>query len=700
MSTPLAEITSHTINKISPTKRIGAKATMTEGDNNSDMNDNTASSPFVDIVDENEDYLVKFPSPKRSACSPMVGKSPLKVLKIRNSFDMDSDRAQCKGSRKLSSPEKRFPVKVNRSPSKTENDAPRLVDSEQAPLRNLTAPDQTTDWEHSTWTDADTKGTVQDTDNSILADVKEDGQDNFADETTFSNFSAVPDMTMFARIGHTPSKVSLAGQTPRNQSTYTPATFRKPNTHGSSSPTLSRKPPLPPSDTHSDGTTNLLDFTEQFNNISQPHDARQRSPHKNRSSDTSSGYPSARTPSPSKRQAYSSRMSNLLDFDIPPAPTPRSLPSVTPRELEGIKSALLSEISSLKASLSGKEAEVNSLKVAVGDAEKRAGENMECLHQESAAREQLAIEKEEWERRGKEMESVLRNVKEEIVHCEREREELEGRLSESEKRREAAEIMAQDAESKMAAMRAAASSGGEFQDSGDKQPSLQNTGREVEIAVEKVARELHTLYKSKHETKVSALKKSYEARWDRRLKELEARIQELTQENDDLRLGRDATMSGVIPSVSHKGMSEELRLQLENDVAKSKELETQLNSLTAEIDFLSKDNTALRQELEHERLEKADLLAACDELLALQESTANQTSNCSEGVENLRGSISRASGLRPPAFGSSSRGDRVRAEKPTLGASQIGRPGSGLGMRSGMMSSIEMMGSHRPRPDQ
>jgi hypothetical protein len=698
MSTPLGEITGQTLNIISPAKQIGAKATMTEDDNNPDISDNTPSSPFVDIVDENEDYLVKMPSPKRSACSPMAGKSPLKVLKIRSSLDMDSDRAQLKSPRKLSSPEKRFPVKVNRSPSKTENDAPRLVDSELAPLSNLTAQDQTVDWEHNTWAEADAKDTVQDTDNSIMSDVNEDGQDNFADETTFSNFSAVPDMTMFARIGHTPSKASLVGQTPRNQSTYTPATFRKPNIHGSSSPTLFRKLPLPSSDTDSDGTTNLLDFTEQFNNISHPHYARQRPPHKNRSPDTLSAYPSARTPSPSKRQAYSSRMSNLLDFDIPPAPTPRSLPSVTPRELEGIKSALLSEISSLKASLSGKEAEVNSLKVAVGDAEKRAGENMESLHQELAAREQLAIEKEEWERRGKEMESVLRNVKEEIVHCEREREELEGRLSESEKRREAAEIMAQDAESKMAAMKAAASSGGEVEESGDKPPS-QNTGREVEIAVEKVARELHTLYKSKHETKVAALKKSYEARWDRRIKELEARIQELAKENDDLRLGRDATMSGVIPSVSHNGMSEELRLQLEEDIVKRKELETQLNGLTAEIDSLSKDNTALREELEHERLEKADLIAACDELLELQESTANQTSNSSDRVENLRGSISRASGLRPPAFGSSSSGDRVRAEKPKLAASQIGRPGSGMGMRSGMMSSIEKMGSHKSRPE-
>jgi chromosome segregation ATPase len=147
-------------------------------------------------------------------------------------------------------------------------------------------------------------------------------------------------------------------------------------------------------------------------------------------------------------------MSNLLDFDIPPAPTPRSMPSITPRELESLKSNFLSEISSLKASLSGKEAEIQSLKTAVGDAEKRVGESLEQVREERNLKDQLAAQKEEWEKRGREMEAVLRNVKEEIVHGEREREDLEGRLDEGERRREAAEMMAQEAESKMAAMKA------------------------------------------------------------------------------------------------------------------------------------------------------------------------------------------------------------------------------------------------------
>jgi chromosome segregation ATPase len=226
-------------------------------------------------------------------------------------------------------------------------------------------------------------------------------------------------------------------------------------------------------------------------------------------------------------------MSNLLDFDIPPAPTPRSMPTITPRELESLKSSFLSEISSLKASLSGKEAEVQSLKTAVGDAEKRVGESLEQVREERNLKELLAAEKEEWDKRGREMEAVLRNVREEIVHGERERDELEGRLDESERRREAAEMMAQEAESKMAAMKAGKVSP-ISETSEAKSGECHCGGRAVELAVEKVSRELHSLYKDKHETKVSALKKSYEKRWDKKVKDLETQVEDLSKENEEL----------------------------------------------------------------------------------------------------------------------------------------------------------------------
>jgi hypothetical protein len=49
----------------------------------------------------------------------------------------------------------------------------------------------------------------------------------------------------------------------------------------------------------------------------------------------------------------------------------------------------MSEISSLKATLSGKEAEVASLKTAVGDAERRVGEAWEEVRNEVARKEEL-----------------------------------------------------------------------------------------------------------------------------------------------------------------------------------------------------------------------------------------------------------------------------------------------------------------------
>ena len=80
-------------------------------------------------------------------------------------------------------------------------------------------------------------------------------------------------------------------------------------------------------------------------------------------------------------------MLNLLDFELPPPPTPRSLPTVTIREMESVKSQFQSQLSSLTASLSGKEAEVDSLARAVADAERRVGEAQETVRDERSARE-------------------------------------------------------------------------------------------------------------------------------------------------------------------------------------------------------------------------------------------------------------------------------------------------------------------------
>jgi DNA repair exonuclease SbcCD ATPase subunit len=346
---------------------------------------------------------------------------------------------------------------------------------------------------------------------------------------------------------------------------------------------------------------------------------------------------------------------------------------------------------------------------------------MEQVREERNLKEQLASEKEGWEKRGREMEAVLRNVKEEIVHGERDREDLEGRLEESERRREAAEIMAQEAESKMAAMKAGKVSA--TSETNEKSGECNCGGRTVELAVEKVSRELHTLYKEKHETKVSALKKSYERRWDKKVKELESQVEDLSKENEELK--RDLTITKVEPK-NPLEVTEDLEKQAARD-AKTKELEASLEGLTQEVKSVKHDNSELRKLLDEERVEKSKLVqavdemiplvAAFDEMLANMDSAPQVVANISPQkqsqpttVENLRGSISRASGLRAPTSISSIPMGESRIGRGGFGAPAGGhertrsgsaqgmvRPGSGLGYRSGIMSSIEKMGSYKGR---
>lgn len=684
-----------------------------------DEMDDPPSSPFVANVSdsvEHENIILGKPSPSPVEREPT---SPLKMLKSRtNIMPASGSPTKDRSPRKLSSPEKRFPVKISvssetRSPAKeqmsTINDLLANNEGLKKAIEILEDEDTVLDYQN------DEEGL----DDTILS-IRDDGEaDGFADETAFSTFSAVPDLTAFSKIGRSPSKLAALAQNSRPSDLNTPATTRNSifyDCNESPTPRRARE------DKTAGNTTNLIiDFTEQFNNLSGPGrgypspSRRERSPTKSHTVPDLLAYAnSARTPSPSKGrlQPYSpsSRMSNLLDFDIPPAPTPRSLPSITPRELESLKSGFLSEISNLKASLSGKEAEVQSLKSAVGDAEKRVGETMEQVREERNVKEQLAIEKEGWEKRGREMEVVLRNVKEEIVHGERERDDLEGQLEESEKRREAAEIMAQEAESKMAAMRAGSVSLSDSTSS-DKQAQTGLGGMEAKFAAEKdaavakTARELHVLYKAKHETKVAALKKSYENRWDKKIKELQAKIDELSKENEELRVGRDATMSGVVPRISSSDVTEELRSQIAEDAKHAKELEARVEGLSEEVKSIKRDNSDLRRELEQERVEKGELVAACDELLALQDVAPSHPAVAS-GVENLRGSISRASGLRAPNFNGGSgipmhSGEsRIgKVERGRSGSAHGSRPGSGLGLRSGIMTSIEKMGSYKGRTE-
>ncbi|KAL7816556.1 hypothetical protein V8C44DRAFT_323122 [Trichoderma aethiopicum] len=381
------------------------------------------------------------------------------------------------------------------------------------------------------------------------------GDDDTMDVSAFSAFSAVPNAAMLARLGQTPN-----GRRDAKRAHHT-------------------------MDDDSASTSSLLmDYNERLGRSQRSSPARRDvlSP-----SRTTPNLPMTGTPN---RQG-----TNHMDFD---GTTPRSIPSITPRELETLKSNFLSEISSLKASLSGKEAEVHSLKTAVVDAEKRVGESMERLREERMLRE--------------EMEGALRIVREEIIETQREKEDLEHELQESEQRREASEMMHQEAESKLAGLRA-----GKDLERNSSPDKPNNSAREVELAVERVARELHGLYKSKHETKVAALKKSYENRWEKKVWELEAKIQNLTMENERLHAGHGSTMT----MVDHADM-EQWKAQSARDHATIRELEADIQRLEAVITTVRRDNDELRVSLQQERVEKGELVQLAEELMSMQTVTS------------------------------------------------------------------------------
>ncbi|KAI1122176.1 hypothetical protein F5Y10DRAFT_254638 [Nemania abortiva] len=635
-------------------------------------------------------------SPSKSRHSRVLsgnGLSPLKIFASQDLLGSDPrspDKAAAVKSPRKWCPDKRFPVKVN---SATSPERP-AVQHREITLDDAIAENKDLARAIDIFEDEDTMmdNAHDEGDDTFMTMGQEPHQEDQVDDdeqagpddtmvSTFSTFSAVPNLTMFASIGHTPTKFANVGATPTARSRLD---------------LLSDRTPRPTARRESGNTTNLLDFTEQIQSFSSRY-AEQMSNLRRGSPNKSSASTIAVTPK--------KRPTNLLDFDIPPLPTPRSIPTITPRELESLKSGFLSEISSLKASLSGKEAEVLSLKTAVADAEKRVGECMEELREVKAVKEALVEQQESWEKRGRDMESVLRKVKEEIVRSQCERDQLESKFEESEKRREAAEIMAQEAESKMAAMRAGKANADAPTDSNNKSPEKNKTpgSREVEIAVEKVSRELHSLYKSKHESKITALKKSYENRWSKKVHELEAKIEELAEENEKLRVGRDATMTKVDPNQTI--IDDERKAQAVKDSTQIKELNAEIQKLGAVVASVKSDNQELRVLLEKERVEKGELVQLAEEMMSMQSFCQTEAppppppaaKPQPTTADQFRASVGRGSGLRAPGSVKKPAESRIGGLGNERKLGGLPRPGSGMGSRSGIMSSIEKMGNYRGR---
>lgn len=661
----------------------------------------------------------------RSTPTAIEKKTSYKSLEIENHSTQERENLPLQASNRSPS----SPIQDLVSPT-TQCNAPnkqlspkRLVDHEAIPLtENALRENEGLTRVIQILEEDNNRGVDYNVDNDTLYTVGAPQGYAGMDDTGFTTFSAVPnaDMTLFAQVGQSPTKSSFNSPlkasrqphfgdgvpTPRHITSTTPATARSHHFDDYSPSPTPRRPKSGDGDT----TNLILDFTEQFNAFTQnssrsPSRSNHPSPRKIFTQPDLASYASGRrTPSPTKSRyrlgtpPEKRHFPNLLDFDLTPAPTPRSVPSVTARELESLKSSFLSQVSSLRANLSGKEAEVNSLKEAVTDAERRVGEALEQIRDEKGTKEILQAEKVDWEIRDKEMQKVLRNVKEEIIRGDRERDQLQQKLDESKRKREDADAKVIEAQSKIAGLEARSTAAASTEQS-DRTPGTSANPGTVEAAVEKVAKELHSLYRHKHEVKVAALKESYKARWERKIRELETRIDQLSHENEDLRLGKDTTMSGVVPShpLPGCGISQD---QLDEERTKQAQI---LAGVQEEVVSMRHTNTNLLTQLEKERQEMADLVAATEEMmqLSLNNPLPNEapTHSTTAGIENLRGSISRAaSGLKGPGFGTGTGAG--------TGESRIGRMGGGgetrgrggfggTGGRSGIMGNIERMGRGR-----
>jgi myosin heavy subunit len=206
----------------------------------------------------------------------------------------------------------------------------------------------------------------------------------------------------------------------------------------------------------------------------------------------------------------------------------------------------------------------------------------------------------------------------------------------------------------------------------------------VKNATESVARELHALYKTKHEKKVADLKVSYEKRWIKQVEQLRAELKASHDEVVKLQTEKEATMSGVIPGqgdpiMRMEGQIEELRRWNEDLTAQKKVVEAESTGLRSQIDTLSAETQHLRDELQQERIEKGDLVAQIDEFLLLK------TEEEEIQQERARAQAQLQQPVSPP-----------RSED-----GQNGRPQSATSMQSpgkARNSATEPMSGRKPRP--
>lgn len=316
------------------------------------------------------------------------------------------------------------------------------------------------------------------------------------------------------------------------------------------------------------------------------------------------------------------------------------MPTVTIRELESLKSNFQSQISSLTASLSGKEAQVESLVKAVSDAEHRVGQAQESLRDERSAREYAEGQMEDWKKKGEEVQKLLQDVQAELARNDTEREQLLCRLVEAEKRAEEAEARSSDLETKVIEAESKNVDMTTFMDPDENNKKVYS---EIECQtaiaekVNEVARDLHAAYKAKHEKKIKALKDNYQKKADERCKELRVQIIRLERQVEEAEKKRDDTFSKVLPAEYAKtndkdassqattSRPEDLKL-LEDQKSEIENLKAKLAGLQSELESLRKSHDTVLQDLEVERVEKGELVAAAEQMLAM----------CGEKMEEIQ----------------------------------------------------------------
>ncbi|KAF2633584.1 hypothetical protein BU25DRAFT_405449 [Macroventuria anomochaeta] len=474
------------------------------------------------------------------------------------------------------------------------------------------------------------------------------------DDTHFSDFSEMPglDMTKFASFRKSPTKKGDA--TPRARAQMTPSTVRRSERTPSPTPRRSYR--------DNDTTNLLLDFTAQIESFAASRNGTPshangkpttepnlRSYYQNKRSPAKGGYVPA-TPGQNRP------LLNLLDFELPPPPTPRSLPTVTIREMESAKSQFQSQISSLTASLSGKEAEVESLSRAVADAERRVGEAQETVRDERSAREYAEAQMEDWKKKGEEVQTILQDVQSELARNDEERDQFLARLAEAEKRAEDAENRSTELETRLIEAESKNVDMTTFinndEDENKKIYSEMECQSAIAEKVNEVARDLHAAYKAKHEKKIKALKDNYQKKADERCKELRVQITRLERQIGDAEDKRDDTFSkfeefgsksngpcetcaknaaaGPVSSPEDIHNLEVQRSEIEN-------LKAKLAGLQSELHSLRKSQQILLEELEAERVEKGELVAAAEQMLVL----------CGEKMESMQQEDFRRSQAAP-----------------------------------------------------